>query len=296
MKLVKIVGALVLVLLLAVAGGVWYLASNLDDLVKTAIEKAGSHATQTKVSVSKISLGELLEGKASIEGLSIGNPAGFTDPTIFSLGKVSAHVNIDQTSEKKVVMEEIFIGAPRVTLEIDKNGNTNVEALQKNLERLMGEEGAAPAETSGGQADAPKVLVKKLTVAEGGATARIAALGNEAMSVVVPTFTMTDIGEEEPAGVPASVAMERFFKKWIAVINKAVADSEIGKRIEELKAKAQEEIDKARKQAEEEADKAVEQAKGEAKKELEKNLGEDGKKLGEDLDKQIDTSAIKSLF
>jgi hypothetical protein len=288
MKLLKGLAVVAVVVVLAVGVGVWYLMSNLDEVVRTAIERAGSHATMTDVKIAKIGLDDLFEGKASVEGLSIGNPKGFAEATIFSLGKVSTHVDIENTSPEKVVINEIFIGAPLVTLEIDEKGNSNVMALKNNLERLIpqGEKGAAPAgadaEPTVDGKPAPKVVVKKLTVAEGKTTVRIAGRGGAPVTVTVPTFTMRGIGDEKPGGVPATVAIRRFLNTWIEKVNKAVAEAEVGKRIEELKARANEEIGKTSKRAEEQM-----------KKEMEKNLGGRGKAPGE---KGVDADALKSLF
>ena len=48
----KAILAVLVILVLAVAGGVYYITSNLDHLVKAAIEKYGSQATHTAVKVS----------------------------------------------------------------------------------------------------------------------------------------------------------------------------------------------------------------------------------------------------
>ena len=72
----KIALGALLVLLLIIGGSVYFLLSNLDGLVKTAIETYGSEATKTAVSVSSVKI-VLQDGSGSIQGLTVGNPKGF---------------------------------------------------------------------------------------------------------------------------------------------------------------------------------------------------------------------------
>ena len=71
-----------LVLLLSIGFGVYYLLSNLDSIVKAAIESYGSEATQTTVRVGKVQL-KLTDGSGSISGLTVGNPKGFAAAQAF---------------------------------------------------------------------------------------------------------------------------------------------------------------------------------------------------------------------
>ena len=63
----------------------WWLGANLDGIVKKAIEDVGADVTQTSVDVSGVGI-KLLDGKATISGLSVANPPGFSNPNIFTLG------------------------------------------------------------------------------------------------------------------------------------------------------------------------------------------------------------------
>ena len=63
----KIILSFVLILIVAIAGGVYYVLSNLDNLIKEAIETYGSEATQTAVRVESVKL-KLTEGSGGITG------------------------------------------------------------------------------------------------------------------------------------------------------------------------------------------------------------------------------------
>ena len=69
------------VVLLLIAGGLYYFLSSLNELVASAIESSGSEVTGTRVSVSGVDI-SLREGRGSIRGLRIANPAGFSGDAV----------------------------------------------------------------------------------------------------------------------------------------------------------------------------------------------------------------------
>jgi uncharacterized protein (UPF0333 family) len=74
------------VIVIIIAGGVYYVFTNINAIVKAAIEKHGSQATRTDVRVSSVDI-TLSTGKGAISGMTVENPAGFTSRNIFSLGR-----------------------------------------------------------------------------------------------------------------------------------------------------------------------------------------------------------------
>ena len=81
-------GRMILVVLgvavIVVAAAVFLLISNLDAIVKAALEKYGSEATGSAVTVDSVRI-SLREGSGSISGFSIGNPPGFSTPAALAL-------------------------------------------------------------------------------------------------------------------------------------------------------------------------------------------------------------------
>ena len=104
----KIALGAVLVLLVTLGLVVYFLLSNLDGIVKAAIEKYGSEATQTVVSVNNVELG-LKDGSGAIRGLSVGNPQGFKTKQAFSLGEISTQIDLKSLSEEVFVIEHIVV-------------------------------------------------------------------------------------------------------------------------------------------------------------------------------------------
>jgi len=119
-------------LAIVIAGGLAFVWSNLDGIVKDSIQTYGSQATQTEVRVAGVKL-ELEAGKAAISGLTVANPAGFSDPNIFELGNIVTKIDVSTIRQNPIVIDEIIISAPVIVYEINKSGLSNVDVLKKQL-------------------------------------------------------------------------------------------------------------------------------------------------------------------
>ena len=75
----------VVVLLVIVAAAIYFLFSNLDSIVKAMIEKYGTEAAQSDVRVDSVKI-SLTTGEASLGGLSVANPKGFSSAKALYLG------------------------------------------------------------------------------------------------------------------------------------------------------------------------------------------------------------------
>jgi hypothetical protein len=195
-----LIGIVALVVLLV--GGLVLVYSNLDSIVKDAIQTYGSEATKTTVSVADVNL-ELGEGKAKISGLKVGNPAGFSDPNIFELGMISTKIDTSTINQNPIVIDEIIISALSVVYEINKSGTSNVDVLKKNLGG--GASGGSETAASDGGEEL-KMVIRKLVVEGTSAKVRIAALGNKEQSVKLPRIQLTDVGKKSGGATAAEVA------------------------------------------------------------------------------------------
>ena len=81
----------ILALVLAVAGTVAYVLTNLDSIVKAALEKYGSQAVKTQVRVSSVKI-RLSQGEGTVTGLTVANPSGFVSPSIITLDTISIRI------------------------------------------------------------------------------------------------------------------------------------------------------------------------------------------------------------
>ena len=227
---------------LLVVGGLVFVWSNLDSIVKDAIQTYGSEATKTTVSVAEVKL-TLEAGEAKITGLKVGNPAGFSDPNIFELGMISTKIDISTISQNPIIIDEIIISAPAVVYEINQSGVSNVDVLKKNLGAGSGGGGKSAASSSGGEE--LKMVIRKLVVEGTSAKVRIAALGNKEQSVKLPRIQLTDVGKKSNGATAAEVA-QILSSKLLANVKTSVAklgvDQYLGKSADAFKKQALEKM------------------------------------------------------
>ena len=199
----KVVLGAILVLLVTIGFGVYYLLSNLDSIVKSAIEKYGSEATQTSVQVASVKI-VLQDGSGAIRGLTVGNPQGFSAPEAFSLGEIATQIDLKSLSEEVPVIEHITIRAPEVFFELNEKGQNNLDSLKKNLQSGA----SASSSSSSGKTDGsePKLIIRKLVFADGSIHARVVPLDKK-YELKLPDIVMNDLGGKTGA-TPSQIASQ----------------------------------------------------------------------------------------
>ena len=108
MKLIKISVVLIIVVVIAVGGALFWLSSNINDLVKAVVEQVGTETLKTTVTLEAVDV-RLTEGQAQLIGLKIANPKNFTQPNAFEMDKIVVDLNLEVLMEKTVHIKEITI-------------------------------------------------------------------------------------------------------------------------------------------------------------------------------------------
>ncbi len=215
-----------LIIVLAVIAAIVVVAlivavSNLDKLIAKGIEKGGSEATQTKVSVSGVDI-SLREGRGSIKGLRVESPEGFGARTALSLEDITIALDIKSAGEDPIVIDEIRIKAPVVNAEITQAGETNINVLKKRVESYRGK-----VTVGGGNSGEPgkKLRIMKFVFEEGRIEVDASALGIEKKTIVLPEIRLNDIGGATGA-TPEEIAKE-ILTAVARQTSSAIADSGI---------------------------------------------------------------------
>ncbi len=220
-------------LVVIVVGVVAYVLTSLDSIVEAAIEKYGSQVTQTDVRVSGVKI-RLTEGSGAISGLTVGNPRGFSDPNVFSLGNISTKINIDSLTQDTIVIDEIAISAPQVFYEINKSGQSNINELKENM---AGSSKKTEAKEEPAKEGEVKLIINRLVIEGGEISAKVAALDKD-LSAKLPRIVLTDIGKKQGGATAAEVA-EQVLGVLIAKVGPAVAqlgvDKYLGKTVDQVK-------------------------------------------------------------
>jgi len=271
----KVILGLLLIVVIAIAGSVYYLLTNLDSLVEAAIEKYGSEATQTSVLVDSVKI-NLTDGAAGITGLTVGNPTGYGFANAFSLGEIRAAIDLQSLQEEPYIINEITVLAPQVFVEINEDNKTNLNELKNTLTagstaKVQDAKSQAPAE---GSAAEPRLIIRKLKFADGTIQAKVAALKNKEYKLKLPSLDMTNLGGNKGATATelASEILKRLTDRASNIVKKDIIDAEINKlkaeaqqKIDEAKAEAQKKIDDEKARLQEEVDSKVEAKKEDVK-------------------------------
>ncbi len=206
-----LVGLLVLVIL--VGGALYYTWSNLDHIIKMAIEKYGTAATQTTVSLDSVKL-SLTSGEGALNGLSVDNPKNFsTAVKAFNLGTIAVKVDVNSLrGTGPIIIRQIDIQNPQVNYEITSGGDSNLSALQKNAEHYANSMGGNTTKAKAAGAKPPaqggerKVIISDLVV-HNGQLGITASLMNQTKSfqAPLPDIHLTNIGKDSNGATIAQV-------------------------------------------------------------------------------------------
>jgi len=119
---------ILLVLLLVVAGGVWYFVTyRMDAMIANKIETAVSMSLGTRVSIGTVKT-DIKGGSLSISNVTIANPSGFRNENAFILNGIEAAVDYANLDIKRVVIDR-----PEIVIE-EMGGVTNFSLMMAQLE------------------------------------------------------------------------------------------------------------------------------------------------------------------
>lgn len=192
------------VVLVAIVAAVLLLVSNLDSLVKKAIETVGPELAKVTVKVDKVTLSPT-SGAGSIAGLVVGNPAGYKTPYALSLGEMRISVDPATIASDTVVIREVVIQSPSINYE--QSGKTNnLDAIQHNVdESLKALSGGGKKESGGKQT---KLIIENLYVRDGKVTVLSPLTLGKDVSAALPPIHLKDIGKKSGGASPAEVTKQ----------------------------------------------------------------------------------------
>ena len=192
-------------LLVLVAIGVYFFVSSLDSIVKAAIERIGSSATQAEVRVKAVNI-ELASGKGALRGLTVGNPSGFKTERALSLGEITVQVDVGSVTKDTIVIKEIVVAAPEVTYEIRGQGS-NIDALRRNVDAYTGAAKGKAQKAEGG-GEGKKLVIENLYLRNGKVNVSATALGGKTLGVPLPDIHLTNIGKQSGGATAGEVARQ----------------------------------------------------------------------------------------
>lgn len=197
-KVLKIVG-LVLVALVVVV--IIVLATSLNSIIHTGVEKAVPAVIQVPVTLEKVDI-SLLSGRGEIRELVIGNPEGFKTPHAIRIGMFKIDLDPKSVLTDTIVINEILIESPEITFEFGLRGS-NLGKIQENAKQASakkepeGETKPEPKPESEPKKPAKKVIITKVAITGGMIKLSSPLMQGISAPIPLPPIELHDIGKDE---------------------------------------------------------------------------------------------------
>jgi len=234
-KFFKFLLGAVVVLLIVVALLVTFVLSNLDSLVKQAIETVGTEVVGTRVGVDQVSI-SLEQGRGEIAGLRIANPRGFPDGDALELGQIVLDLDVQNLSAELVTLESVIVGGARVNA-VQASGGNNLQTLLDTIRRS--DDGGSSSSSSTDEGPDTKLIIDEFRFEDARVSVQLAGVPG-GRSATVPDVVLRDIGRKSN-GVTAAEAARQILEPLV----QRSMEAGIGVSREELEKRAREEAGKA---------------------------------------------------
>ena len=179
MKMLK--KALVVVVIVVVLAVV-VVSLTMNSLVRKGIEVGAGSALGTETTVGSARV-RPIAGRVTIGNLVIGNPEGFKEEDFLSMSSASVEVKMGSLLSDTVVVEEIVIENPVLTIE-RKDVRTNLNVILGSLSKN------AKAEEEKGEGKGYRIDRILIT----GTTTRFLLLGKDPVEIKLPDIEIRDLG------------------------------------------------------------------------------------------------------
>lgn len=221
----KIILRLILVVLALVGIALVVMFLSLNSIVKKGVERIGPQVTKVDVKLGAAELSPF-SGAGKLSKFSLGNPEGFKSPTSFQVGEIKLGVEPGSVMSGTVVIDEISIVDPQITLE----GSLTDNNLNKILDNIKGKGDKQPPpqvqEKTAGAKTSKKFIIKDFLLK--GATVNIDLsvpfVGQVTKTLTLGEIHLTDIGVKEN-GISSDQFTGVIFNELEARVVAAAADA-----------------------------------------------------------------------
>ena len=204
MAMKKFLIILIVIVVLIVGGGV-ALLSSVNSLLVKAVNTYGPELTQTSVHLDKADI-SLLDGKGTLQGLTIGNPAGFTKGNAFTLGTIYAELDTGTLTDDVVVIRRIDMVAPHIAYERTLTGD-NIQTLIRNIKASTQTGGQSSAsQQPASQAGSTRVVIHELTIRDGSISVILPGI-DKSITLALPEIRLHNIGDDKGQTTIADVTV-----------------------------------------------------------------------------------------
>lgn len=235
-KLLKGLMIVMLLLIVIAAVGLFVVASNLGSIIKSGVNDYGPQVLGVPVSLSSADI-SLLDGKASLGGLAIANPDGFSDGNAFELETINLALDLASLQKPVIVIDSISIAGATINAE-QVGSTTNLQVLKNRISKASSG-GSSSSSSQSEQSSPTKIAIANFEFIDASASVTSQQLGEQ--SVEIPSVRLQNIGTPEQGITPESAAqaiMQPLMKTVIAEVQKQALDQVVDKEIDRALDKA----------------------------------------------------------
>jgi uncharacterized protein involved in outer membrane biogenesis len=201
----KLLLGIAVLLLIAIAGSVWWLYNSLDAQVASAIRQYGPEIAGVSISLSDVKIAPV-DGSAALRGLVVGNPDGFKTKQALSFGEISMRLDIGSLTTDVIRIKELALIKPEVTYEY-ASGGSNLDVLQRNIERYLSQQSAQQKKVENSE-PRKKLVIEHLYIKNAQAHVSANALQSNAVSIPLPDLHLKDIGKKSNGATAGEAARQ----------------------------------------------------------------------------------------
>jgi len=221
-KFLKIVLIGIPLLIIIVAVAAYF---GLNSIVEAGVEKIGPKITKTDINMESVSIMPF-NGRGEITNFVIGNPEGFKSESAIKAKNVIVDVEPKSVLSDVIVVNEIVVEEPQITVEQGLLGKNNLLTIKNNIgefsEGMPGGEGEQPSEKETGEQQ--KIIIKHFAVRGGKVRVALKDLGGAGATMPLQDVDERDIGTET-GGVTLGEAAERTLGILIGQVTATVGKS-----------------------------------------------------------------------
>ena len=183
-KIVKVVVLAVVVVLVILIGSLYVFSGH---LVKIGVETAATKTLGVRVDIADVDI-SILGGSVEIEGLIVGNPAGYEHKNLLELGQARVAANIGSMLGDTVQIREIKLDG--INLVIEQKG------LSNNLQEVIK---AIPSGEPGTEPSGKKLRIDELEITNVTVKAKLLPIPGkkDTVTLKLKPIRMTDLGSDD---------------------------------------------------------------------------------------------------
>jgi hypothetical protein len=204
----KIIIGIVVTLVVLVVIALVVVFFSLNSIVKKGVETVGPQMTKVEVRLGAADLSPF-SGSGSLSQLFVGNPDGYKTPFAIQMGSIKVGVKIGSVFSDTVVVDEINIQDPEITLEGTLDGN-NLSTILNNLKgsgSAQEKQTNAPAASDG--KPSKKFIVKDIVLSGAKLHVNVSGFGKSlAKDLSIPDVHLQNVGNGEGGATPAELTIQ----------------------------------------------------------------------------------------